>query len=271
MPDAEPASDAAPDRDDDPKRDDDRERGVTQRSVRIIGPGRAGRSFHDALTTLGWQVELMDRHAPVADAAVDVDLVLITTPDEAIADVAAKVKPAQAVVAHVAGSLGLEVLATHERVAAVHPLISLPDAELGSQRLLANGWFAVAGDPIAAELVDALGGRTVAVADDDRAIYHATASIAAGHVVAVLGQVERLAASIGVPLEAYLDLTQGALDSARSLGPQLALTGPAARNDRATIDRHLAALPTDEVATYDALFREARRLATGTPTEPPSD
>lgn len=271
MPAAEPASDATPDRDDDPKRDDNWARGVTQRSVRVIGPGRAGRSFHDALTTLGWQVELMDRHALVADAAADVDLLLITTPDAAIADVAAEVKPAQAVVAHVAGSLGLEVLATHERVAAIHPLMSLPDAELGSQRLRSNGWFAVAGDPIAAELVDALGGRTVTVANEDRATYHAAASIAAGHVVAVLGQVERLAASIGVTLEAYLDLTQGALDSARSLGPQAALTGPAARNDRATIARHLAALPADEIATYEALFREARRLATDTPTEPPSE
>jgi len=230
------------------------------RSVRIIGHGRAGGAFAIALAEVGWSVDVLDREAPVSDAADGVDLVLITTPDAAIVEVAAAVSPGDAVVAHVAGSLGLDVLAGHPRVAAVHPLISLPDAQIGAERLRSNGWFAIAGDPIAAEVVQALGGRTVAVADEDRAVYHCAASIAAGHVVALLGQVERLAAGIGVPLEAYLDLAQGGLDSVRTLGPAAAVTGPAARDDAATIARHRDAIPADELATYDALFHEVRRL-----------
>lgn len=238
-------------------------RSDTGRAVRIIGPGRAGGAFATALRSVGWSVELVERHAPVGDAAVGVDLLLITTPDAVIADVAAAVDSGDAVVAHAAGSLGLDVLTGHSRVAAVHPLISLPDAEIGAERLLAKGWFAIAGDPIAAELVADVGGRAVTVADEDRAIYHGAASIAAGHVVALLGQVERLAASIGVPLDAYLDLAQGALDNVRALGPRAALTGPAARDDQATIERHRLALPADELATYERLCTEARRLMTG--------
>jgi len=172
------------------------------RSVRIIGHGRAGGAFAVALRAVGWSVEVLEREASAQHAAAGVDLVLITTPDDVIADVAAAVAPGDAVIAHVAGSLGLGVLAGHRRVAAVHPLISLPEAEIGAERLQSHGWFAIAGDPIAAEVVQALGGRMVTVADEDRAVYHAGAAIAAGHVVALLGQVERLAASIGVPLDA---------------------------------------------------------------------
>ena len=76
-----------------------------------------------------------------------------------------------------------------------------------------------------------------------------------------MGQVERLAAVAGVPLEAFVDLAAGALDDVCAVGPAAALTGPAARGDEATIAAHLAALSPDERATYEALVLEARRLA----------
>jgi predicted short-subunit dehydrogenase-like oxidoreductase (DUF2520 family) len=110
-------------------------------------------------------------------------------------------------------------------------------------------------------VVDDLDGRAVAVVDGDRAAYHAAAAVASNHLVALLGQVERLADAVGVPLEAFLDLAAGSLDNVRAVGPAAALTGPAARGDEATIAAHLAALAPDERATYEALVAEARRLA----------
>lgn len=233
-------------------------------SLRIIGPGRAGGALAGALGRAGWSVEaLLGRGDDVSAAASGVDLVVIATPDATIAEVAGAVEPAEAAVVHLAGSLGLDVLAPHERRAAVHPLLSLPNAELGAERLLAGGWFAVAGDPVAEQIVAALGGRSVVVADEDRARYHAAACVAANHVVALLGQVERLAASVGVPLEAFLDLTSGSVANVAALGARDALTGPAARGDLATIERHRAALPPGELALYDALVTAARDLASG--------
>ncbi len=197
--------------------------------------------------------------------AADVDLLVIATPDAAIAEVAAAVEPVAAtVVAHMAGSLGLDVLAGHERPAAIHPLVSLPDADVGAERLRDRAWFAVAGDPMASEVVAALKGRSVVVADADRAAYHAAACIASNHLVALLGQVERVAAPVGVPLEAFLALARGSLDNVAALGPAAALTGPAARGDEATLDRHRAALDPSELAAYDAMVAEARRLAAST-------
>lgn len=232
------------------------------RRARVIGAGRAGSSFAGALDAVGWTVPpTLGRDDDVVEAAQGVDLVLIATPDAAIAGVAASVRPGDAVIAHVAGSLGLEVLTPHRRRAAIHPLVSLPNASVGADRLLAGASFAVAGDPIAAEVVAALGGNAFGVADDDRAAYHAAACIASNHLVALLGQVERVGATAGVPLEAYLDLVRGTVENVADLGPAAALTGPAARGDLATIERHLAALDPAERPAYRALMEAARALA----------
>jgi len=228
--------------------------------VRIVGPGRAGTSLAAALTAVGWPVDLWARDAPVDDAATGTDLLLLCVPDTAVAQVAAQVRPASTtVVAHVAGALGLDVLGPHPRPAALHPLVSMPSTEVGAQRLV-GAWFATAGDPLVRQVVSALGGRSVEVADADRVAYHAAAAIASNHLVALLGQVQRVADQVGVPLEAYLDLVRGGVESVAALGPAAALTGPVARGDVDMVRRHLAALPESERPAYRALALEAASL-----------
>ena len=203
------------------------------------------------------------RGVAIDDAAADVDLVVIATPAAVVADVAAAIRPGRAVVAHVAGSLGLDVLAPHDRRAALHPLMSLPDAEIGAERLT-GGWFAGAGDPLVADLATALGGRTFEIADDDRALYHAAAAVASPHLVALLGHAQRLGASVGVPADALLTLALGSAENAVARGPAAALTGPAARGDEATLVAHREAIgrrAPRELAAYEAMLAEARRLA----------
>jgi pantoate--beta-alanine ligase len=228
--------------------------------VRIVGPGRAGRALARALVDAGWSVDLLGRGGDVAGAAAGADLVVLAVPDGAVADVATTVRPVPTtVVAHLAGSLGLDALAPHGRRASVHPLVSLADPELGARRLV-GAWFAVAGDPMARQVVAALAGHAVEVPEDRRAAYHAAACIASNHLVALLGQAERVAATAGVPLEAYLDLVHGTVENIAALGPAAALTGPVARGDWATVDRHLAALDATERPAYEALAAQAHRL-----------
>lgn len=233
------------------------------RTIRIVGPGRAGRSLGRALADAGWSPpSYMGRGDDLATAAAGVDIVVIATPDAAIDDVARAIEPqADTLVTHLAGSLGLGVVAHHPRHGALHPLVALPDEEAGARRLADGAWFAVAGDPGVGEIVHALGGRAFTVADEDRAAYHAAAVIASNHLVALLGQAERVAASAGVPFAALLDLVRATVANVAELGPAGALTGPAARGDEATIARHLAALAPAERSAYEALAAEARRLA----------
>jgi predicted short-subunit dehydrogenase-like oxidoreductase (DUF2520 family) len=232
-------------------------------SLRVIGPGRAGGALALALGRAGWEVHPpLGRDDDLAAAAAGTDLLVIATPDAAVPEVAATVAPAPSTaVAHLSGALGLAPLARHPRRAVLHPLVALPDAERGAGRLR-GAWYGLAGDgePVAADAVAALGGHAVTVAEADWVRYHAAAVIAANHLVALLGQVERVAQGIGVPLAAYLDLARGSLADVAELGPAAALTGPVRRGDRATVDAHLAALPDEERAAYEALSAEAARL-----------
>ena len=80
-------------------------------------------------------------------------------------------------------------------------------------------------------------------------------------MVALLGQVERVATSVGLDIEAFLPLTRAAVDDVAALGPRDALTGPAVRGDWATLRRHLDALPDSERAGYQAGAALATQLA----------
>jgi predicted short-subunit dehydrogenase-like oxidoreductase (DUF2520 family) len=230
-------------------------------TFRVVGPGRAGRSLQLAFERVGWRaLAPLGRGDDLTDAAAGADVVVIATPDGAIASTAAAIRPVGGVaVVHLAGSLGLDVLAPHQRRASVHPLVALPDPIAGAQRLI-GAWFAVAGDPVARDIVAALDGRAIEVPDDKRALHHAAAVIASNHLVALLGQVERVAADAGVPLEAYLDLVRATVDNVAALGPRDALTGPVARGDWDTVARHLAALPPEERPPYEAMVELALRL-----------
>jgi predicted short-subunit dehydrogenase-like oxidoreductase (DUF2520 family) len=227
--------------------------------IGIVGAGRAGTSFSRALAGVGHDVVLV--HHDDLDRLGDVDLVLLCVPDDAIAEVAARLAPSsRRVVAHVAGSRTLEVLAPHPRRASLHPLVTMPSSERGAQRLL-GATFAFSGDVVARDLVDSLSGRVLHLDDAQRTAYHATAAVASNHLVALMGHVASLADAAGLSLEDFLPLARMAVEDVADLGPVAALTGPASRGDFATIDAHLAAIPEEERSTYVALANAAFVLA----------
>jgi predicted short-subunit dehydrogenase-like oxidoreductase (DUF2520 family) len=256
------------------------------RTVALIGPGRAGTTIALGLLEQGWTVVGVGGRAPdapsttsaaaclasrtglVSEVARGAALVLIATPDRAISQVLLAAEPAiepGALVVHLAGSIGLDVyepllaLRTGVRVGAMHPLQTFPTTAVGLERL-AGAWAAVAGDPAVTELARSLGLRPFELADSDRGRYHAAAVVASNHLVALLGQVERLAAGCGVPFEAFAPLVLGSVQNAFALGPAAALTGPVARGDLATVEQHLRDLDPAERDAYRSLAREAARL-----------
>ena len=227
--------------------------------VAIVGAGRAGSSFSVALRRVGHDVQVV--HHDQLEWIQDVDLILLCVPDDAIADVSTRLAPdASRVVAHVAGSRNLDVLSPHPRVASLHPLVPLPSTEVGATRLF-GATYSVAGDALAVELVRSLDGRVIRLSDTQRTAYHATATVAANHLVVLLAHVARLAQSAGLELEDFLPLARLALEDVEARGPEAALTGPASRGDMATIDAHLDAIPEAERSTYVALAHAAFELA----------
>ena len=256
-------------------------------SFALVGPGRAGTTLAVALTARGWTpvaVAGRDRGAPstlaaaarlgaravdVADAGREADLVLVATPDAAIADAAAALAPGPrpgALVVHLSGACTLDELDKLRTarpdvlLGSLHPLQSLPTVDEGLTRL-PGSWCAVDGAAEVERLALSLGLRPFRVAPAHRAAYHAAATIASNHVVAVLGQALRVAESAEVPPEALLPLVRASVDNVEVLGAHAALTGPVARGDAETVARHLDALADDERATYRTGAAEALRLS----------
>ncbi|HSO95420.1 MAG TPA: Rossmann-like and DUF2520 domain-containing protein, partial [Acidimicrobiia bacterium] len=199
----------------------------------------------------------------------DADLVVVATPDAALAGIAATLAAglsSGSLVVHLSGARGLDALAPlasvrpDVHVGALHPLQTFVDPT-GDPVPLTGAWAAVSGPPAVRRLAHQLGLRPVEVPDEQRAEYHAAAVVASNHLVALLGQVERLAEEAGIPLAAFEPLVRATVDHVFDLGPAAALTGPVARGDIATVSRHLAALHDDEHRAYQALADSARRLA----------
>lgn len=255
----------------------------TTRGFALVGPVRAGTTISAALVAAGYRcVAVAGRpgspsvpraasrfDAPVtevADAGRNADVVVLATPDAALRAVATELVPglrAGALVVHLAGSRGVDALepitAARDDIAvgALHPLQTLT----GDPTALQGSWAAVAGPPAVRHLAGMLGLQPFTVAADQRAGYHAAAVVASNHVVALLAQVERLATRAGVPFEAFEPLVSRSVANGFAAGPAAALTGPVARGDIDTVQRHLDAIGDDEQRAYRALADAARRLA----------
>ena len=247
----------------------------------LVGPGRVGASLGAWAEAAGARLVATARRGEAAAlATAGQDLLLVAVPDPVLAAVAAELAghPQAAVVLHTSGSLGAEALAAlragGSAVGTLHPLKAFPRPLPAPEQ--ARGVFvALDGDPPAAELAARLaaawGGTSAVVPPPARPLYHLAATLAAGGVVTLLAVAEELAGRLELgPLEAgavvagYLELARGALaaaQEAREAGLPLgaALTGPAARGDRATVARQLEALGSidpDQARLVARLARE---------------
>lgn len=242
-----------PDLDPDPARARDGLAGT----IAIVGDGRVGRSVAAGLRATGAEVlGPLGRGASADDA----DLVLLAVPDAEIAAAAALVAPGR-LVGHFSGATTLEPLAPHEALG-IHPLTTVT-----GDTSFAGVPAAVAGSTpwalaTARVLAETLGMTPFEIADADRAAYHAAASIASNFLVTLESFAEELAATAGVPREAFVPLVRQTLANWQADG-SAALTGPIARGDEATVARQRAAVRErmpERAELFDALVAATRDL-----------
>jgi predicted short-subunit dehydrogenase-like oxidoreductase (DUF2520 family) len=234
---------------------------MTLTAIAIVGAGRLGSALVTALPATGLRVE-----GPLGRGADprDVDAVLLCVPDGEIAAAAAAVAPGVPV-GHCSGANGLTVLGGHEAFA-FHPLMTIPRE--GAPPFAGAG-AAIAGSTpralaVARELAGRLGMRPMTVADEDRAAYHAAASIASNFLVTLEGAAERLANTAGVGRVHLAPLVRAAVEDWARLGASDALTGPIARGDEGTVARQRAAVAErtpDLLPLFDTLVEATRAIA----------
>ena len=288
-------------------------------TVAIIGAGRLGNALGQALKNAGYRVEVVvARHRTSARRAARLfgkdtvgltfrqlgellpsqfdrlgrrDLMLISTPDDAIAPVAErlaslfnsrKVGPqsvsARRVVLHTSGALAADVLSPLRSAGfatgSLHPLVSISDSRIQSDAFR-NAFFAIEGDQpamrVARSVVRNLGGQSFSISPDAKALYHAAAVTASGHVVALFDIALEMLARCGLSRprarQILLPLLESTARNLSSKDPARALTGTFARGDVSTARRHLASIKShklrDALAAYLLLGQRSLLLAKG--------
>jgi predicted short-subunit dehydrogenase-like oxidoreductase (DUF2520 family) len=229
--------------------------------IAIVGAGRLGTALAAALRAAGHGVlGPLGREAQTGDAGV----VLLCVPDGEIAAAAAAVRSGP-LVGHCSGATGLDVLAPHEAFS-LHPLMTV--AAGAPPTMFANAGCAIDGTTpralaTAEQLATSIGMRTTHVAEEDRAAYHAAASIASNFLVTLEGAAERLAATAGVDRELLAPLVRAAVENWAAHGAERALTGPIARRDAGTVARQRTAVEErtpDLLPLFDALVDATKAL-----------
>jgi predicted short-subunit dehydrogenase-like oxidoreductase (DUF2520 family) len=270
--------------------------------LNLIGAGRVGQTLGRLLAQSGRYPlqDVLTRRAESAAAALAfmgagqvvaqmhdmraADVWLLAVPDGQIAEVAqrlANLPLAPALVVHCSGALGsseLAVLQSHGwQTASAHCLLSFANPATALNQF--------AGTPCALEgeasavttlrtLFTELGAQCFELAAADKLLYHAAAVFATNFLPVLQDMAEQLWQHSHMPPELAQSLRsrllQNAVNNIVQLGPQAALTGPAARGDTALLSAQAEALrqwrPQAALA-YETLSTLARQLATRPATD----
>jgi predicted short-subunit dehydrogenase-like oxidoreductase (DUF2520 family) len=240
--------------------------------IGFIGAGRVGTALGVAFARAGWPVVAVSSRdagrrerfrALVPDAAEvgslasvadEADLLFLTVPDDALAEVAARLRlyAGQAAV-HTSGALSADVLeparAAGSATGSFHPLVAFADQDTALAGLQ-GATVALEGDEglmaILARLATDIGAQPVRLPPSGKQAYHAAAVLAAGGFVGLLDGIAEVARGAGLDeagaLAIYAPLIRQSLGNAERLGLEAALTGPFVRGDEGTVRSHLAAL-----------------------------
>jgi predicted short-subunit dehydrogenase-like oxidoreductase (DUF2520 family) len=263
--------------------------------VAIIGTGRLGTTLAVALARKSYSIRsLVARRAVSArkaaklfdgdpqvftakdlDSLPHADLFLITTPDDQIAEVAARLAKLKAgrntTALHTSGALSAEVLAPLREkgwsTGSIHPLISVS----GSRTTLRGAFWSVEGDKSALRLgktiVRDLGGQSFSIRSEDKPLYHAAAVMSSGNVTALFDVALEMLVQCGLSRKDARSILQPLIASTvhnlETKDPALALTGTFSRGDLETVKRHLKALANnkDALELYRLLGKRSLKLA----------
>lgn len=268
-------------------------------SFAIIGCGRVGMALAKFLAAAGYAaagfssrtLESARRTAEIVgseetvfekpwDAALNADIVFITTPDQLIGEIAKNIADhagmkAGAAAFHCSGALPsteIEALKSCGAViGALHPLQSFAAVDM-EKNPFSGIRMAVEGEPAAVDLACRIAGDLSAapfeIRTEGKILYHASAVVASNYLVTLMHLARELMAVSGVaPSEAFSilkPLVMGTLENIESAGIPKALTGPIARGDIETVRRHLqdiADKTPELLAVYKMLGRQTIGIA----------
>ena len=240
----------------------------------IVGTGMVGTAIGYLLKKAGYEiVAIADKSATALQRAHsytggkayrkpqeilrEAECILITTPDDIILSVCKDIALSPFIkgkyVFHMSGAGGLDLLEPAKKagaaVASIHPLQSFSSIDTAIQNI-PSSYFGITADAkakrLAKAIVLALGCKPIFISSKQKSLYHAAACVASNYLVSLLNVVESIYQSIGISekdaKKAYLPLIYGSLKNIELSGSIAALTGPIARGDSGTIQKHVDAI-----------------------------
>jgi predicted short-subunit dehydrogenase-like oxidoreductase (DUF2520 family) len=245
----------------------------TPARIGIVGRGRVGTALASGLRAAGYRVDGPAGRGEVPDG----DVLLLCVPDSEIEAAAEAAAGRAAFVGHTSGATPLTALeASGAERFGLHPLQTIAPAGVE----LTGAGAGIAGSSpralaVARELAEALGMEPFELLDEQRAAYHAAASIASNFLLTLEATAESVAAGAGIAPERARrllgPLVQATVANWLAAGPSAALTGPVARGDEATIARQREAVARsapEDLDLFDALVERTRALAGQTEATP---
>lgn len=259
--------------------------------IGVVGAGRVGAVLASALRSAGHDIVAAAGESTASRSRIQTllpgvpvrkptavarasDLLLLTVPDDMLANVVSTLVGAGAIrrgqyVVHTSGAHGLAVLEPARRVGArviaVHPAMTFTGTSVDLPRLAGCVFGVTAegeGRAMAEVLVSDLGGIAMFVPEDKRTLYHAGLAHGANHLVTLVTQAMELLSASGAedPAATLRPLLTAALDNALASG-DAALTGPIVRGDVNTVAGHLRDIAANAPATLPSYVALARATA----------
>jgi len=257
-----------------------------QAACEFIGTGTPARGLETMRPADVWLIATTDAQIAASAAALATHQAQVPDPGmlshalpTSLADAAPNPRHAPAAV-HCSGALSADQLAPLAALgwhtASAHPILSFATARAACTQFSGTP-CALEGEPAARTLLQqaftAIGAQCFEVSSQDKLLYHAAAVFATNFLPVLQSVAEDAWRASGVPPALLPHLRASLLNNAVAnitrLGPQGALTGPAARGDTAAIARQAAAVDAwDEKsgAAYMALSDLALRLAGHVPS-----
>ncbi|MCD6599508.1 MAG: DUF2520 domain-containing protein [Dehalococcoidia bacterium] len=209
----------------------------------------------------------------VADAA---ELVFITTPDDVISKIASEIDwhKGQGVL-HCSGAYSIDILEParqcYANVGSIHPLQTFASINEAVKNLPGSTFALEADEPLLSrlkELASALNGRYVELKPGNKVLYHTAAVFVSNYLVTLIKLALDLWQDFGVSAneatKSLLPLLKGTVNNIENIGLPNCLTGPIARGDLGTIDKHLNALKainSPSFTTYQELGLQTISIA----------
>jgi len=243
------------------------------RGYPVVAVSSRSRASAQRLAQAAGGCRVFDNSQAVADNA---ELIFITTPDGAIASVVSEVSwhPGQSVV-HCSGADSTDILKKAKeagaKVGAFHPLQTFASPQQAIENIPGSTFALEAEEPLLGTLKSmaaALEGNWVELKAEDKVLYHAAAVFACNYMVTLVKLATDLWQTFGVPQQkatkALVPLLRGTLHNIETIGIPQCLTGPIARGDTGTINKHLDALKATAphlLSTYRELGRQTIPIA----------